>query len=238
MKGEINILPPVNQRIMNIIKDRYNGSVRQFSMAMGITEYQKINRLFSIDKRNDQYPAPSINILSTISNTFNVSLDWLETGEGNMLKGENLPNQDTEKENYQLVPLYNFDAVGGMNTSCDVIDSAAYVERHIPFSGAKSGDIAIHVTGNSMIPTYIPGSIVLVREVHNWREYFGYGNAFVIFLSDGRRILKTVQKSIENNKEYVLCTSINSAEYPEEELPRSMIVCVYKVVMSLTNEGF
>ena len=41
-----------------------------------------------------------------------------------------------------------------------------------------------------MIPTIPPGSLMLIREVANWREYFGYGNIFVIVLKDGRRITK------------------------------------------------
>lgn len=138
---------------------------------------------------------------------------------------------------YRLVPVYNFDAVCGMHTGNDITDAPAFIEKYVPFAGAHEEDICVHVTGNSMIPTYSPGTLLLIRNVEGWREYFGYGHSFVLFLSDGRRILKEVRKSHENTKEYVLCVSHNK-EYEEEELPKSMIVSVFKVIMALTNDGF
>ena len=136
-----------------------------------------------------------------------------------------------------LVPVYNFDAVGGMNAANDITDAPAYIEKYVPFVGAHDEDICVHVTGNSMIPTYSPGTLLLIRKVEGWREYFGYGHSFVLFLNDGRRILKEVRKFAENSKDFVLCVSHNK-EYEPEELPKSMIVSVYKVIMALTNDGF
>lgn len=140
-------------------------------------------------------------------------------------------------DGYLLVPVYNFDAVGGMNATNDITDAPAYIEKYVPFAGAHDEDICVHVTGNSMIPTYSPGTLLLIRKVEGWREYFGYGHSFVLFLNDGRRILKEVRKFAENSKDFVLCVSHNK-EYEPEELPKSMIVSVYKVIMALTNDGF
>ena len=81
------------------------------------------------------------------------------------------------------------------------------------------------------------GSKVLIREVENWKEYFGFGNIFVLLLTDGRRILKEVQKYPEDSKNYVLCKSHNE-KYPEEELPKSMIKSVWKVVKILNERGW
>ena len=140
-------------------------------------------------------------------------------------------------DGYRLVPVYNFDAVGGMSACNDITDAPAYIEKYVPFAGAHLEDICVHVTGNSMIPTYSPGTLLLIRKVEGWREYFGYGHTFVLFLNDGRRILKEVRKFAENSKDFVLCVSHNK-EYEPEELPKAMIVSVYKVIMALTNDGF
>lgn len=174
-------------------------------------------------------------VLNIITAFPDVNVEWLLTGDGEMLKtpGDNSDPDDA----FALVPVYNFDAVGSMNKSNDVTDSPAYIERYVPFPGARKDDMCVHVTGNSMIPTHCPGSLLLVREVQDWREYFGYGHCFVIFLRDGRRILKEVQRFADNPKEYIMCVSHNR-EYPEEELPKNMITAVYKVIMTLTNEGF
>lgn len=77
-------LPPVNQRIKDIINSNYNGNVRAFCIALGLSDSQKINRLFNIDKRNNKFPSPSIDILSLISNKLGISLNWLQSGDGEM----------------------------------------------------------------------------------------------------------------------------------------------------------
>ena len=136
----------------------------------------------------------------------------------------------------ERVPLYNFDAVAGLHRSNDVFDTAENIIATIPFLNAIKGDVAITVTGDSMLPKYESGSILLLRPVDRWREYFGYGNCFVLLLEDGRRVLKQIQK-VNGDNEKVLCVSINE-KYPAEELPKSMIVKVFKVIACLNNEGF
>lgn len=123
-----------------------------------------------------------------------------------------------------------------MCTWNEVIDSPAYIEKYIPFAGACFDDICIYVIGNSMIPVYSAG-MLLVRKVEGWKDYFGYGHCYVLLLKDGRRILKKIKESKVNSTKNVLCVSFNP-ERLEEELPRDFIVDVYKVIITLTNEGF
>ncbi len=86
MENENSNLPPVNQRIRDLVDSMYRGSVRAFSIALGLNDSQKINRLFNIDTRNGKYPTPSIDVLMIISNVLDISLQWLQTGEGDMYK--------------------------------------------------------------------------------------------------------------------------------------------------------
>ena len=163
-------------------------------------------------------------------------------GKGEML----LKNDSTvfQKEivekggnNYKLVPLVHIDSVGGMQSNNSITDEPQYIEGYIPFVNAKDDDRAIIQSGTSMIPTIPPGSFMQLREVENWREYFGYGNIFVIELKDGRRITKEVRRYDENPKDYVLCVSHNPDVAPEE-LPKSMIASVWKVIKILTDKGW
>lgn len=140
--------------------------------------------------------------------------------------------------NYRLVPLINSDAVGGMHKINDVLETdSEYIISYIPFVDAKEQDVCIQVKSDSMIPTCPPGCVVQIREVPNWQEYFGYGNLFVIQLKDGRRIIKEVTKYADNPKDYVLCISHNK-NVPAEELPRNLIVSVWKVIRVLTDRGW
>lgn len=170
---------------------------------------------------------------------------WLLTGEGDMLiednpKKENIlsnPKQIPTDATYKLVPVIHIDSVGGIRSNNEIEGEPQYIEGYIPFVNAKDGDKAIYQSGDSMIPTVPPGSLMQIREVTNWREYFGYGNIFVIELSDGRRITKEVARYDGNAKEYVWCVSHNPS-VADEELPKNMIVSVWKVIKVLTDKGW
>jgi phage repressor protein C with HTH and peptisase S24 domain len=185
-----------------------------------------------------------------------INPEWLLIGKGEMRRsnagqgnhdltdgGSGTPNaasQDGEGREatpYRLVPLYNLDAVGGMNKDNSEAGTPEYVERLIPFTGAQAGDVALPVSGNSMYPTYPAGAIILIRKVEDWYSYFGYGHAYVLLLADGRRILKTIQQSRHNERRYVRCVSVNP-DFPDEELPRTSIREVFKVIASLNHEGY
>lgn len=73
---------PVTQRIKELIDDFSDGNVTFFSRLLGYDSPQKINRLLHIDKRTGKYPKPSADIIKQISNEFNISLEWLNTGKG------------------------------------------------------------------------------------------------------------------------------------------------------------
>ncbi len=170
----------------------------------------------------------------------NYSRIWLLTGEGSMRTGDTLSFERSEiciTNDYKLVPMINMDAVGGMHSPNAVFDEPEYIIRRVAFNDAKERDKCIQVSGDSMEPVCPAGSIVLIRQVECWREYFGFGNIFVLLLNDGRRILKKVIKCDSNSQEYVTCVSLNK-EYPVEDLPKDFIVGVWKVIKILVNKGW
>lgn len=227
----------VLQRIRKII-NLYSVSDRRFAEAIGVAQ-TTISSLFS---RGSE---PNISMVKSILNVYtDISPIWLITGEGPMLKSEvsTTPTPPTPPNNnnavaYKLVPLLNLDAVGGIHSPNIVSGDNEYPDQLIPFTDAQEGDVALTVSGESMSPTCPPGSRVLIRQVPQWREYFGYGNIFVLLLTDGRRILKEVQKYPEDSQNYILCRSHND-RFPEEELPKSMISSVWKVIKILNERGW
>lgn len=219
----------VKQRLTKFILYR-NISTRAFERECGFT-YGYVNSI-RISIQPDK--------VSSIATAYpELNMGWIMTGEGNMLKSQENKSEKNEgfEKDYRLVPVYNFDAVAGMGSQNSVIDASEYIERRVPFIGAQEDDISIQVSGNSMAPTYTSGSLILIRKVESWREYFGYGHTFVLILTDGRRILKEVHRSIECPESNVLCVSHNP-HYPPEELPRAMIATVYKVISTISVEGF
>lgn len=180
----------------------------------------------------------------------NLNIDWLLTGEGSMLNEDSrrdvevLTNTEfqelkstTEEGGISLVPLIHIDSVGGMRSLNTISSSEQYVDRMVPFPDARPDDVAILQSGNSMAPTIPAGAILQIRRVDGWREYFGYGNDFVLWLDDDRRITKQVLKYEPDPKNYVMSHSYN-LEAADEELPKSMIKEVWKVINVLINKGW
>ena len=154
-----------------------------------------------------------------------LNMVWLQTGEGDMLKETIKPPVEEEPNaNYRLVPIVHIDSVGGLHSNNAITDEPQYIEGYVP-------------SGNSMIPTIPPGSLIQIRKVESWRDYFGYGNIYVIELTDGRQVTKEVAKYEPDPKNYILCKSHNP-DVADEELPRSMIVSVWKVINILINKGW
>lgn len=181
-------------------------------------------------------------VLNRISIRFpELNIDWLVRGEGEMIIGEEQKKQDKavsiQNVNYKLVPIIHIDSVGGIHSPNAIVGEPQYIEGYAPFTDAKDGDICIVQSGNSMTPTCPSGSLLLLREVSNWKEYFGYGNIFVMELVDGRRITKEVSRYDDNPKDFIWCISHNP-NVPDEELPKSMIASVWKVIKIQIDKGW
>lgn len=81
MDNSYDKLPPITKRIKDLINTKFDGNVRRFCAYLGLDASSKINRLFKIDKRNNEFPMPSVNILMSIADAFDVSMDWLVYGK-------------------------------------------------------------------------------------------------------------------------------------------------------------
>ena len=224
----------INERLISVIEHFCSGNRAEFARMVDVKP-QTINGWITRD-------ISKTIVQKIVDKIPEINFVWLLTGEGNMLKEDDkdmIQKDIVEKgeNNYKLVPLVHIDSVGGMRSNNSITNEPQYIEGYIPFVNAKDDDKAIFQSGTSMIPTIPPGSIMQLREVKNWREYFGYGNIFVIELTDGRRITKEVRRYDENPKDYVLCVSHNPDVAPEE-LPKSIIASVWKVIKILTDKGW
>lgn len=154
------------------------------------------------------------------------------------IKHENLPAiKHRPLDSGTLVPLVNIDSVGGVWAENTLESSEQFVERMIPLPNSQQGDVAIMQSGDSMNPHIPAGAVLHIRKVEDWQEYFGYGNVYVLWLRDNRRITKLVKRYEQNPQKYVLCCSYNP-DAADEELPRRFIREVWKVVNVLINKGW
>lgn len=91
-------LPPKNQAIKNLIRERFDGNVSAFCRELNMRDTQKINRLFSIDRRNGKYPTPSTEILELISNKLQIPIDELFVVSQTNVFGDNNYKGKIEKD--------------------------------------------------------------------------------------------------------------------------------------------
>lgn len=221
----------IKERIYRFINES-DISVRQFEKNVGlsngaVSKMGNSTRRSVLDKIFFAYP--------------NISQIWLLTGEGEMLKNDSdfkhELRSDSNVHKDVMVPLIHIDSVGGMRSQNLLTSGEQYVERMVPFPNARPDDVAILQSGNSMAPTIPAGAILQIRRVEKWRDYFGYGSDFVLWLDDDRRITKQVLKCTADPRNYVVCHSYNP-EVADEELPKAMIREVWKVVNVLINKGW
>lgn len=222
----------LKDRIQYIID--YKGiTIPKFANTIGVKTPQAIRELIkgntkslSADMRNK--------ILSYMPE---INSAWLIAGQGEPFNNGKSHDVNDNSSDYFLVPLVNIDSVGGMQSSNALTSGEQFIERLIPFTGAKPGDKAIYQSGDSMTPTIPPGSIMQIRRVDDWQEYFGYGNTFVLWLRDDRRITKQILKYKPDPQNYVTCHSFNP-DSADEELPKRMIREVWKIIKVLTDKGW
>ena len=105
-------LPVVNERVKQLVDFYANGSVKRFSEMIHLSSSQKLNRVFNLDKRNNEYPEVSSDILLSIANMFaDINTEWLLTGRGEMTK----TSQPTPTEHIQTSCVSkNKDKVDGL----------------------------------------------------------------------------------------------------------------------------
>lgn len=202
-------LPAINQRIKEIISDQTKGNVTAFSLKLGYTSAQKINRLFKIDSRTEKYPVPSSTIITDISNRFDINIDWIVSGAGEKYKTKKNEVTQLTIGGVMMVPLVNqYAHAGYMAGYADV----EYIESlpKIPWvvdHEYKGKYVSFEVRGDSMDDglkhSYEQGDVVLCREIYPeyWKckLHIRTWDAFVIVhKTDGIVLKQIIDQDVEN----------------------------------------
>lgn len=175
---------------------------------------------------NDGVP-PKADSLEKIAKVTGVSIDWLLTGEGAMMRGE-VPGEASravaeyreEREflsadEYVLVPRYDVTASAGpgaLVASEQVVDHLAFKREWVKRLGLEAGQLAlITAKGDSMEPTVRDGYLLLV----DLRQRQAHQDAIYILRFDSELIAKRLQRMFDGS---VKIKSDNPA-YDEQLVP-------------------
>lgn len=183
-----------------------NGYVNSISKSIGI---DKLNTILEI------YP--------------NINLEWLLTGKGKMLKGQEevldtesklnvkplneTRNIDPIKE-IQSIPLYNIVATAGIKEFVD--NSSQFATEFIQIPNIPTCDGAIHISGNSMEPILKSGEIVAYKMLSPSLDNVIYGRIYIVsYVIDGDAnvVVKRIERS-EAGEPYIKLSSENPIHKP------------------------
>lgn len=187
----------INLRIKEL-REQNNLSQKDFSFIIGVdnSQYSKIEQGKLM---------PTVQHIMEICSNFDVSGDWLLTGNGEMSKNkvnteivlESHTNSDKtdRKLEKQDIPIYDIHAAAGLKLLFDggkqnVIDS-------IRIPNMSKCDGAMFITGDSMYPLMKSGDIVLFKQIHNI-DYLHFGDIYILSYDingDEYLVIKYIQRS-------------------------------------------
>lgn len=158
-----------------------------------------------------------------------VNINWLLTGEGNMLrtesgKEENIPVAHPSDSPMEGIPLIPISAMAGAFTGEQTV--LEYECERFVVPTFKGAEFLISVKGSSMYPKYNSGDIVACKRLPMDELFFQWNKVYVLDTDQGP-LIKRVKPG--SDKEHVLIVSDNE-RYEPFELPLDRIYHVALVI--------
>ncbi|MDX9799566.1 MAG: S24 family peptidase, partial [Bacteroidales bacterium] len=166
----------------------------------------------------------STTTLNKIANAYpELNINWLRTGEGEMLKGQEQPTPINPECLYYAPKLPVSAMAGTLEGFTSSINQWDLENIVVPIKGI---DLVIPISGDSMKPDYPEGSLLLTKKIDE-KAFIEWGKVFVLDTRNGV-VIKQVYPGDEESK--IKCVSINTA-YPSFDVYKSDIFGWYIVLM-------
>ncbi|PRY10323.1 phage repressor protein C with HTH and peptisase S24 domain [Pontibacter ummariensis] len=216
MISEENLQEAINHRFKTaydkLVELKKVDSQREFCAKAGINE-GNFKKYYNGDRKTNNL------ILVNMTNAFNLSPEWLLTGEGDMFKTsiqEFAKPTDTRVEE-QDIPLYDFEASAGLKK---LFSNSENVLDFIRVPNLPKCDGAVHISGDSMYPLLKSGDIVMYKQIHDIANGILYGEMYLLSATIGDEdltLVKYIQKS-EKGDDYVKLVSQNK-HHQDKDIP-------------------
>ncbi len=234
----------INERFENIIATLYKGNKSAFASAIGVRPSVVDN---IVGKRQGK---PSFDVIEKVSALAEISIEWLVTGDGDMLKEQRTKPASISAMKKQLttgsgsettleafteatkktpgaIPLVSERAVGGFASEHFSIKEhdvlAYYVIPKFRYLGV---DFMIEVIGDSMIPKFYPGDIIACSIISHSR-YIEWNKCHLIATVDRGLIVKRLMPGSDDD--CFKATSDNK-DYPPFDIPKDEITGMARIV--------
>lgn len=182
---------------------------------------------------------PRYTVISKISTAFpDLNIDWLLTGEGNMLTQR--PNNEIEELDQSELMKLQKDVYDGKATVVPLIPASAFAgdvkglapesissdQCEMIVSPVNGAELAIPITGDSMEPDYPDGSLAYIKRI-NESAFIPWGHTVILDTENGAFIKRIYPD--DANDEYIWAKSINP-DYPPMHIPKSAIFRIFRVL--------
>lgn len=207
-------------RISTIVEKFGNGKNTVFASLIGVSEANVRNYKNGV--------MPKADFLEKIARCFDININWLLTGEGNMLRTEpekeNIPVAHPSDSPTEGIPLIPISAMAGAFTGEQTV--LEYECERFVVPTFKGAEFLISVKGSSMYPKYNSGDIVACKRLPMDDIFFQWNKVYVLDTDQGP-LIKRVKPG--SDKEHVLIVSDNE-RYEPFELPLNRIYHVALVI--------
>ena len=148
--------------------------------------------------------------------------DWdtsMFTGDGGMLKEG---AGDGSGRGSRIRYWVDVDATAGGVELFDDMTTNRFIDLSIP--EFRDCTDAVNLYGDSMMPLYRNGQIIILKE---WKENFiDFGNVYLVITCNGNRMVKSLRRG--SDADHVLCISENK-DFDPFEIERKDILRLYLV---------
>ena len=214
----------MNERLRFFIENE-GLSVRQFESLIGSSD-GKIAKFIASNSS-----LKSDTLIKVMEIFPHLSINWLLTGEGEMLLSSSDKHEGTTKElrrnleettdlSKAGIPLIPVDAVAGFNgidsPSIHIDDCQRYL---VPEFKQLNAEFMIRVSGSSMYPKYSSGDILACRKLTSY-NFIQWGKIYVIDSEQGAMVKRLFP--CDEQPDCVTCKSDNP-NYPPFKLPTTEI---------------
>lgn len=208
-------------RISTIVEKFGNGKNTVFASLIGVSEANVRNYKNGV--------MPKADFLEKIARSFDININWLLTGEGNMLRTEsemeeNISVAHPSDSPMEGIPLIPISAMAGAFTGEQTV--LEYECERFVVPTFKGAEFLISVKGSSMYPKYNSGDIVACKRLPMDELFFQWNKVYVLDTDQGP-LIKRVKPG--SDKEHVLIVSDNE-RYEPFELPLNRIYHVALVI--------
>lgn len=193
---------------------------KDFGQKLGYTNESSFSQIIN-GKVNE--PKDFINKVGGLIPDLN--LDWLLTGDGEMLHATDVAaDGDGSSIGSDKTIRYwtDVEATAGGVQLFDDMTTNKFISLSIP--EFRDCTDAVNLYGDSMLPIYKSGQIIILKE---WNESFiDFGNVYLVITKSGNRMVKYLRKG--SDVTHVMCVSENR-DFDPFEIDKSDILRLYLV---------